>query len=93
MTMKAIGGIGRSPSENAALVEPVNRRVGEHLDRTPQNGTAQPAVLSTMPNAMMPASTPSSWTTIPPACGASTAKHRPSSLQRRTQHFRRIAIF
>ena len=58
------------------MVERFSRRIGEHLNRIPQNRAAHHAVSSTMPNEM-PTSTPSSTTTIEPACDASTITRLP----------------
>ena len=60
------------------MVERFNRRLGDHLDRMPQNRAATTAGFSTMPNAM-PISTPLSPITIAPACDASAIRHLPNS--------------
>jgi transposase InsO family protein len=60
------------------MVERFNRRLGEHLDRVPQNHPPTTAAFSTTPNAT-PTSTPSLPTTFAPACDALTIRHPPSS--------------
>ncbi len=60
------------------MVERFNRRIGEHLDRVPQNAPRITAASTTTPSAT-PISMPSSPTTIAPVCDASTIMRPPRS--------------